>query len=152
MLRSTAGLAVVAVVLLAVADVQGSTTLKAPGLIRITDSLVKHTTMDQPPKGVSLGDVDYRRQLLFNKRIQPAPIGHADVVCTNTGSGATDCSATYFLPKGEIVVGGVIGSRLFHTLAVLGGTGLYSNARGALTVTSLGGKPPQELLVFRLET
>jgi hypothetical protein len=150
MTRYAAAAAAVAVVLLAGADVQGSPTLDRPGLIRITDTLVKNTKADKPPKGASLGDLDYRRQLLYNKRIQPAPIGHADVLCTNSGNGATDCRATYFLPKGEIVTGGVIGSRLFHTMAVLGGTGLYSNARGTLTVTSLGGK--RELLVFRLET
>ena len=84
-------------------------------------------------------------------RLTPKALGHSDIVCTNTGTGSMSCTGTYFLPKGEIVVGGVIGSRLFHTLAVQGGTGLYSNARGTLTVTSLGGKPAKELLVFRLE-
>ena len=61
-----------------------------------------------------------------------------------------NCNGTYFLPKGKIMVAGVIGSRLFYVLAVLGGTGLYDNARGTLTATYLGGAPPKEFLLFRL--
>ena len=54
------------------------------------------------------------------------------------------------MTNGRIMVGGVIGSRLIFQLAVLGGTGIYSNVRGTLTVTSLSLKPARELLVFRL--
>jgi hypothetical protein len=39
---------------------------------------------------------------------------------------------------------------LIYELAVVGGTGLYNNVRGTLTVTSLKQKPSRELLVFRL--
>ena len=39
------------------------------------------------------------------------------------------------------MVGGVIASRLFYELAVVGGTGLYDNVRGILTVTYLDGAP-----------
>ena len=41
-----------------------------------------------------------------------------------------NCIGTYFLPKGKIMVGGVIASRLFYELAVIGGTGLYDNVAG----------------------
>ena len=37
-----------------------------------------------------------------------------------------------------IVATGVIGSRLLYELAIVGGTGLYDNARGSLTVTTYG--------------
>ena len=57
---------------------------------------------------------------------------------------------TYFLPKGSVVTQGLITSQLIYELAVIGGTGLYSNVRGTLTVTSLTRKPPTDLLVFRL--
>ena len=60
------------------------------------------------------------------------------------------CVGTYFLPQGKLMVGGVVGGRLFYELAVYGGTGLYNNARGTVTATYLGGLPPQEFLVFRL--
>ena len=71
-------------------------------------------------------------------------------MCTYTGEKSNQCTGTYFLPQGEIVVGGVIGSKLLYTQPILGGTGLYDNVGGTLTVTSLGGKPPKELLLFRL--
>ena len=54
------------------------------------------------------------------------------------------------LPKGELVVGGSILYRQFYDLAVLGGTGLYDNARGTLTVTRTHRKPVRNLVVFRL--
>jgi hypothetical protein len=71
-------------------------------------------------------------------------------MCTSTGTGSANCSGTYFLPKGKIMVGGVLASRLFYELAVLGGTHLYENARGTLTVTALGGTPSHAFLIFRL--
>jgi hypothetical protein len=54
------------------------------------------------------------------------------------------------LPRGQIVAGGVIGSMLLFQLAVYGGTGLYDNVRGTLTVTSLGHAPVTDLLLYRL--
>jgi hypothetical protein len=33
---------------------------------------------------------------------------------------------------------------------VVGGTGLYNNVGGTLTVTFLGGRPARQLLLFRL--
>ena len=59
------------------------------------------------------------------------------MICTVVGVVGQSCTATYFLPKGQIVTQGVISSRLIYELAVVGGTGLYSNVRGTLTVTSL---------------
>ena len=73
------------------------------------------------------------------------------MLCTRVNSSNQNCSATYFLPQGQLVVAGVIGSRLIYALAVVGGTGLYDNVRGTLTVTSLKRNPSvRELLVFRL--
>ena len=77
-------------------------------------------------------------------------IGHSDITCIDTGTGSENCTGTYFLPKGKIMVGGVIASRLFYELAVIGGTGLYDNVRGILTVTYLDGAPERELVLFRL--
>ena len=101
-------------------------------------------------RGPGAGDFDFYRQLLFNKGITVDPIGHSDLTCINTGTGSENCTGTYFLPKGKIMVGGVIASRLFYELAVIGGTGLYDNVRGTVTVTYLGGSPAHEFLVFRL--
>jgi len=112
----------------------GSPTLSGPGTIRVTTTMDKHTHVDLGAKGPGAGDVDFYREHIYNKRITPRPIGHSDVTCTSTGSGSTSCLGTYLLPKGKIVVGGVIASHRAFVLAVLGGTGLYDNVRGSLTV------------------
>jgi hypothetical protein len=128
----------------------GSRALTHPGTIRITDREIKRTKVDVGAKGHSAGDLDVGRYLLYNKGITPKPIGHSELLCTATGNRTSSCSGTFFLPKGRIVATGIIAQRLIYELAVVGGTGLYGNVRGTLTVTSLGMNPARELLVFRL--
>jgi hypothetical protein len=126
--------------------------LNGPGTIRITDQLVSHIHVPAAGSDGGAGSFDFYRQLLYNKAITPHSIGHSDVTCIDTGTGSSNCSGMYFLPKGKIVVSGVIASRLFYELAVVGGTGLYNNVKGTLTATFLGGDPAQEFLLFRLVT
>ena len=57
---------------------------------------------------------------------------------------------TVTLPKGSLVVSGLLSSRLLYELAIVGGTGLYDNARGTLTATVIGLHPRRDLLLFRL--
>jgi|SoimicmetaTmtLAB_FD_contig_91_68116_length_1140_multi_2_in_0_out_0_2 hypothetical protein len=149
-----------AALLIAVGSATGSQSLTAPGTVRITDKLVKHihvavdkhvTVHGTAKKDSPAGDLDFYRQALFTKGPKPVNIGHSDLSCVDTGTGSSSCTGTYFLPKGKIMVGGVIASRLIYELAVVGGTGLYDNVRGTLTVTSLGGVPAREFLLFRLE-
>jgi hypothetical protein len=128
----------------------GAVSLTGPGTIRVTDRLVKKIHVDDGEPGPSAGDLDFFRQALYNKGVTPAPIGHSDITCLHTGTGSMNCNGTFFLPKGKIMVNGVIGSRLFYEQAVIGGTGLYENARGTMTATFLGGSPPREFLLFRL--
>ena len=71
-------------------------------------------------------------------------------VATTVAGSTQSCDGTYFLPRGELVVAGVISSRLIYVLAVIGGTDLYNNVRGTLTVTSVRRTPARDLLVFRL--
>jgi hypothetical protein len=135
---------------LGAAQAPGAGVLDRPGVIRVTDLEVKHSNVDVGKGGRSPGDLDVYKVLLYNKRITQKAIGHGETICTNTGNTTLSCNATYFLPKGKIVASGVIGSKLLYELAVIGGTGLYNNARGTLTVTSLNRSPTRELLVFRL--
>src|SRR3954466_11985534 len=128
----------------------GSPTLATPGTIRVTDRLVKHLHVDSGERGRGPGDLDFYRELLFNRGTTPSPIGHSDIMCTNTGTGSFNCSGTYFLPKGKIMVAGVLASRLFYELAVIGGTRLYENARGTLPAIALGGTTRPAFLLFRL--
>jgi len=143
------GLAGGAAVVGVVSSVSAARGLSGPATITVTDRLVRHTRVDDRQPG-GAGDLDFYRQLLFNKRITPKPIGHSDISCIHTGTGSLNCTGTYFLPRGKLVVGGVIGSRLLYELAVFGGTGLYSNVRGTLTATRISKRPARELLVFRL--
>jgi hypothetical protein len=140
-----AGVAVVAALLTA-----GSPALTNPGTIRLTTRAVKQQLIDRPPRGRGAGDLLVKRELLFNKGIRARAIGFADVVCTYTSRYARQCSATYTLPKGKIVVMGSYAYPQFHELAVIGGTSLYDNVRGTLTVTLLGRDPERHILVFRL--
>ncbi len=124
--------------------------LTGPGTIRITSREVKNTRVDVGKRGLSPGDLQIMRWLLYNRRVTPRPIGHAEVVCTFVVRTSRNCNGTYFLPKGKIVVSGPIFYRQLFEMAVVGGTGLYDNVRGSVTVTSLGKKPQRDLLVFRL--
>jgi hypothetical protein len=129
----------------------GSSELNPPGgTIRITSRDVEVALDNRGPSSRGTGDVLLIRQLLYNKGITRQAIGHSDVVCTYTGSRSRQCSGTYFLPKGKIVVSGSMRWRGFFKLAVVGGTDLYDNVRGSMSGTMLGRGPRRELLVFRL--
>jgi hypothetical protein len=143
-------IAALCIAFMLVAAAPEAVALSGPGTIKITDRLVKRTHADGGKRGRGAGDLDFYRQSLFNKGITKSPIGHSDITCLNTGTGSMSCNGTYFLPKGKIMVEGVIGSRLFYEFAVVGGTGIYDNVRGTLTATYLGGDPPGEFLLFRL--
>ncbi len=122
-----------------------------PATIRITNREVKVTRVDIGPQGTSPGDVEVLRQLLFNRRVTSRAIGRVELVCTFVDSRrARVCRGTYFLPRGKLVVGGSLSYRQFYDLAIVGGTGLYDNARGTLTVTRTARRPVRDLVIFRL--
>jgi hypothetical protein len=127
-----------------------SQALNRPGTIRVTTREVSHRIVDQGRRGRGAGDLELMRHLLYNKGITKRAIGHAEVVCTFTGRRSRVCNATYFLPKGKIMVAGALVFRQFYELAVLGGTGLYNNVQGSLTVTAVGTSPRRDFLTFRL--
>jgi hypothetical protein len=120
-----------------------------PSTIRITNREISRIRVDVGRPG-RLGDTEIVRQNLFNKRIKSSPIGHADFVCTFVTSGTRSCTGTIFLPRGRVVVGGSIRYLEFYELAVLGGTRLYDNARGTLTVIRTTRRPRRDIMVFRL--
>lgn len=118
--------------------------------IRVTDSETSFVRVDVGRPGRTPGDTEISTQLIYNRRITQKPIGHAEFVCTYTRWIFRSCRGTIFLPRGKLVVGGSLRYRQFFELAVLGGTGLYDNARGTLTVTQIRRSPRAELLLFRL--
>ena len=128
----------------------GAETAIGPATIRITDREVSSKRVDIGAHGRSAGDMDIMRHLLFNRRVSTRPIGHVEVVCTFVVGNSRSCRGTYFLPRGKLVVGGSLIYPQFYELAVLGGTGLYDNARGTLTVTRTARNPNRSIVLFRL--
>ena len=120
-----------------------------PGQIRITDLQTSYNFV-KARKGNYAGSLEIVKQRLFNPSVSSKPIGNASLVCTFLDRRTRSCSGTYVLPRGSLVVGGVIQTRLLYEIAVVGGTGLYDNARGSLTVTSTHLRPRREVLLFRL--
>ena len=108
------------------------------------------TTWSEPRNGSAVGSIELIRQRLYNPSVsEKRDRALVDVVHVSRPARAV-VHGTYFLPKGSLVVTGAIQSRLLYEIAIVGGTGLYDNARGTLTVTSTHIDPRRELLVFRL--
>jgi hypothetical protein len=118
--------------------------------VPITDRQLALTRVDLGARGTSPGDVEVTRLRLL-ERGTGKTIGRGELVCTYTdGIRSRVCRGTYILPRGRLVVGGSILYRRFYELAIVGGTGLFDNARGVLTVTRTGTRPARNLLIFRL--
>jgi hypothetical protein len=79
--------------------------------------------------------------------------GHLHSVCTfmDKAGIAADCSATLFLRQGEVLVRGLVNfNTVNHTTgAILGGSGLYRNARGQVTFVNSTGNT--EGFILQLE-
>jgi hypothetical protein len=136
--------------------VVGGSELSKPGVIRITNREASRTVVDQGVPGQSAGDLLITTQILYNRRITPRALGHQEMLCTHLGrggvlgGGSRSCNMTFYLPEGRLVAMGAVHSLLFYMVPVVGGTGLYDNVGGTLTVTFLGGRPARQLLLFRL--
>jgi hypothetical protein len=116
-----------------------------PAVVRLTDRQTSETSF-----GDAVGGGAIVRVRLFGSRSSSKTIGHGVVTCTNVGLGERSCQGIYVLPRGLILTGGVLKTRLLYTQAIVGGTGLYDNARGTLTVTAKSLSPRREILLFRL--
>jgi hypothetical protein len=141
---------VVALALLTGSVTSGSSDLAGPGTIKLTTRQIGSSFNDSGSPGRGPGDVILIRELLYNKGIRRAPIGHSEMVCTYTGKRWQQCSGTYFLPRGKIVVAGSLRYREFFKLAVVGGTDLYDNVRGSVSATMYSRNPRRSILIFRL--
>lgn len=136
--------------------VLSSSDLTKPGVIRITNREVNRVAVDGGRAGPSAGDQLVVTHLLFNRRITAKSLGHQETLCTYLGrggvlgGGSRLCNMTFYLPEGRLVTSGAVHNLLFYQVPVVGGTGLYDNVGGTLTVTFLGGRPARQLLLFRL--
>lgn len=130
----------------AAVQAQGAT---GPAQVRVTDVESARTVVPSHTGGTA-GTVEVITQRLYNLRVSSRAIGRSQLVCTFVDRRNRSCLSTYVLPKGTLVVAGAVQSRLLYEIPVVGGTGLYDNARGTLTVTATHLKPRREVLVFRL--
>jgi hypothetical protein len=137
-------------VLVAAATGKVSAAATGRAQIPISGQEIGYTRMNVGTARTSPGDMEIVHFRLFNRRVTSRPIGRAELVCTFTNGRSRVCRGTYFLPRGNLVVGGSITFREFYELAVLGGTGLFDNARGSLVATRINRKPRREFLLFRL--
>jgi dirigent-like protein len=121
-----------------------------PATIPISGQQTNFVRLNVGKPGRSPGDTEVLRQALFNRRVSSKAIGHSSVMCTYAIGRERLCRGTYFLPRGSLIVAGSITFRQVYELAVVGGTGLYDNARGTMTATRIKKSPPREFLLFRL--
>jgi hypothetical protein len=115
-------------------------------VVRLTD--VQTTLTRFGPDGVGGGQV--ARLRLYGSKSTTQPIGHAVLTCMSVGLGEQTCFGSYVLPRGTLETSGVLRKRLLYTQAIVGGTGLFDNARGTLTVIAKSVTPRREVLLFRL--
>ena len=117
-----------------------------PAVVRLTDKQLRITHIGGDATGSSV----IARMTLYGSKSATRTIGHAVIRCVDVGSGEQTCDGSYILPKGTLETTGILRTRLFYTQAVVGGTGLFDNARGTLTVTAKNLSPRREILLFRL--
>lgn len=121
-----------------------------PATIRVVERQFGYTRVDVGRHGLSPGDSEVVMTRIFNKRVTMKPIGSARYICTFADGMNRVCTATVSLPKGQLVAIGNVRFRQFYSLAIVGGTGLYNDGRGTLTVIRTTSKPTREILYFRL--
>jgi hypothetical protein len=116
-----------------------------PATITIRDRQTRYVHV-----GSGIGSREIARETLYSRDSARHELGHSVLVCTYVGATERSCIVTSVLPKGTIVAEGLLTSRLLYELAIVGGTGLYENARGTLTTTVIGLRPRRDVLLFRL--
>ena len=121
-----------------------------PATVRVTARQIETAAVDAGREGRSPGDQQFFTSLVYNLRVTRTTIGQYELACTFVRGASRLCQGTIHLPKGDIVVAGSVKHAALYELAVTGGTALYDNARGAVTVTRLGTKPTRELLLVQL--
>jgi hypothetical protein len=94
------------------------------------------------------GAVTTRTYRIYNRPSFHDAIGTAVLTCVKLAAGAIACHEYFRFRQGQIVTEGLVAGTVFYRLAVVGGTGVYDNAGGTLTVQQLTGRTQQ--VVFDL--
>jgi hypothetical protein len=139
-----AALAVVALLLFHNVE---SSALTRPGTVRVTSR-----ALYSKPTSAGLLTVF----AVYNRSYRQTPIGHAAQICAPIGgrgplpAATRYCWATYTVGNNSIVIHGVSRSQTFYQIAIAGGTGIYRDVGGTLTVIRYARAPVREQLYFRL--
>ena len=100
--------------------------------ITVVEHAVSDTVVDTGPTGDSRGDLITFANPVFNSA-NTTKVGHDNGSCIRTVVGkAWECSWTTRLAQGSLVVEGPFYDKRDSTLAITGGTGVYSQARGVM--------------------
>jgi hypothetical protein len=143
-------LALCLVLVLGLLELRRAPAATGPATVRVVTRQMQSAVVNVGARGRGTGDVQLTSALIYNTRVTPKSIGRFEEMCTFVRRGSRICRGTISLPRGDIVVGGSVRFMRLYELGVLGGTGLYDNARGTLTVTLLDSKPTRQLLLVRL--
>lgn len=135
-------LAVAALVLLLFAT--GAASLEGPRLVRVTAITVEEQGDDEETSDELFTNVDLRGS-------EGNLVGSGALRCV-VGLDIADCLGTYILKRGRLMVQGTRQRRDFYVLAIVGGTGIYSNVGGTLVATTLELNPRRERLLFSVES
>jgi allene oxide cyclase len=118
--------------------------------LHVVEHALTDTVIDIGPKGDSLGD-----QLAFGNPLYDAAnkarVGRDQGSCVRTVVGnAWECFWTVLLPAGQITVEGPFYDARDSVLAVTGGTGAYSAARGQMKLHARDAKGSAYDFVYEL--
>jgi len=117
----------------------GVTNQVAPS-ITVVERAVSDTVVDIGPSGDSRGDLLAFANPGFDGA-NSKRVGRDQGSCVRTVAGkAWQCSWTTFLPKGSLVVEGPFYDTRGSVVAITGGTGAYSRARGVMHLNARNAK------------
>jgi allene oxide cyclase len=120
-------------------------------LLHVIDHSSKEAFLDVPPPGPSLGDQFYFNDPVFDAS-NKHQIGTDQGICFEMGlAHAYECHWTTYLPDGQITVEGPFDFPADSTLAILGGTGAYKEARGQMRLHARDKQGAQYDFFFELE-
>lgn len=151
--RGAARIRTLAVIFLAVLLISPAEAVReiSPGTshIRVTSQVIKRDKK---------GRIRISASAIYNKHVSPYAIGNSITRCILTGhrrtlpSNTQLCTIAFRFPLGQIVASGVKTSEVYYKLAVVGGTGVYSNVGGEVRVIATKLVPRKENLVFTLRS
>lgn len=116
--------------------------LDKPALVRIVSVEIRASAEGQEP-----GDHFVALSVLYDRNDRV--IGHGSISCTRSFENLSTCESTYVLPRGKIMAQGTRHSRRYFVLAIVGGTGLYSNVGGVVDTRMIASR--KHRLLFSLE-